>query len=449
MIKNKKEEKILEKQNKIILILIVFIILSLSTTVFSQQRTITLRTINRYEAPDYIEQRISDVEDEYDIKFEIKNIPFEKPGEDLETFFNALREQKPDWNLISSNNALLNIYITNQTVLPLNDYIDHDYFKKLPEPLQPVEEMVTYAGNIYGIPSPTGNVSYPFSRGMVILWNREFFERNNLPDLDELQDKGQWTWEKMTDIVKQATRDTNDDGYIDQWAIAGLENKFQYEVRRFFESYGANIYEEDVDGSIKDINLINDKVISVFEYLKEWYQLYPPYTNIDTNYNRFKNGNIGMYFTDLHLIFDIKENIDSDIGIAYLPKAPDMENNILPVRSFSVASVPILERDPETVINIHDQIFKPDDVYLEIDRELNKIENEKDRERYIEIISNWRASEFDLLLSRILFETGADIEEYSLISLNIYDHIKEIIKGDKEIEDGLMEIEMKIEDILF
>ncbi len=363
----------------------------------------------------------------------------------MEVLFNAIREQEPDWNLIYTDTGMLSDYVYNQAILPLNDYIDHDYFEELPAPLQPIEEMVIIGGGIYGIPTQRPNLKYPFNVGYAIIWNRDFFEHNNLPDIDELQDEGKWTWDKFTDIARQVTRDTNNDGYIDQWGLGGF-SPFQFS--NLLETYGVNLYETTADGKIESINLTSNNVISAFEYLKKWDQIIPPFAhNSKLTYEYFKDGKIAMSVIRLNDFNYINQEIDHKLGLAYFPRGPERDDYILPVGTFTVVSVPVTERDPKRVINIHDKIFKPEDVYKEIDRETNKMESNKNREAYYDMTENWKNSQFDLLINKISYQIG-DTEKMNSIYRKIYEGKEDIRKGDKEAEDVLMEIEIKIKDNL-
>ncbi|NLU41199.1 MAG: hypothetical protein GXX08_03240, partial [Firmicutes bacterium] len=48
------------------------------------------------------------------------------------------------------------------------------------------------------------------------IWNKTMFKENGWPMLDELYLKDEFTWDVVTEIALQATKDFDGDGVIDQ-----------------------------------------------------------------------------------------------------------------------------------------------------------------------------------------------------------------------------------------
>lgn len=57
-----------------------------------------------------------------------------------------------------------------------------------------------------------------------IFWNKTLFEKYNLPDLYELVDNDEWTWEKFKEIAIAGSQDTDNDGKVDIDGFAAWEN---------------------------------------------------------------------------------------------------------------------------------------------------------------------------------------------------------------------------------
>lgn len=72
---------------------------------------------------------------------------------------------------------------------------------------------MTRDGKCYGLMSDR---YYPRA---VWYFNKTLFQREGLPDPYDLFFRGQWTWDKMLEIAKKATKDTNGDGVIEQWGL--------------------------------------------------------------------------------------------------------------------------------------------------------------------------------------------------------------------------------------
>lgn len=67
----------------------------------------------------------------------------------------------------------------------------------------------------------TFNVGLPEPRTGVF-FNKRILQENGIdPELPyDLQKEGKWTWEAFEDLCKKLTKDTNNDGITDQWAMA-------------------------------------------------------------------------------------------------------------------------------------------------------------------------------------------------------------------------------------
>jgi len=92
---------------------------------------------------------------------------------------------------------------------PLNDVLDEDYWEDIPLPLQ-ARDFYYFDNNLYGF-------SLVDIGGWCIFWNKTLFEREGLPDPYELMENGEWTWDALREICRLATKDTDGDGYPDQF----------------------------------------------------------------------------------------------------------------------------------------------------------------------------------------------------------------------------------------
>ena len=57
--------------------------------------------------------------------------------------------------------------------------------------------------------------------GNITYYNPTMLEDNNCPDIMELYNKGEWTWDALNDIVRKCTKDTNGDNVIDKFGVGG------------------------------------------------------------------------------------------------------------------------------------------------------------------------------------------------------------------------------------
>ena len=99
-----------------------------------------------------------------------------------------------------------------------------------------------------------------------IFWNKTLFEKNGLPDLYELAENGEWTWEKFQEIASQGNQDTDNDGTIDIYGFNARENL----AWCYLYSNGAYVGEK-TDSGIK-INLNDPKVEEALTALQNFSQ---------------------------------------------------------------------------------------------------------------------------------------------------------------------------------
>ncbi|MDR0302435.1 MAG: extracellular solute-binding protein [Treponema sp.] len=80
-----------------------------------------------------------------------------------------------------------------------------------------VNDVFTFNKKIYGFAAEYGNSEHT----AVLVWNKRLFKEagldENLPY--DLQKSGKWTWDEFLKISKQLTRDINNDGIIDIYAM--------------------------------------------------------------------------------------------------------------------------------------------------------------------------------------------------------------------------------------
>ena len=131
--------------------------------------------------------------------------------------------------------------VANNILLPIGELLGEEYYENLPPLARANIESLRYHGRLYGF-----GVKSSFASQCAIAWNKDMFEREGLPDLYEVYESGEWTYDTMIELAKTLTRDLDGDGVIDQWGIGGLRN---YETLvRFAYSNGAEVVREDESG---------------------------------------------------------------------------------------------------------------------------------------------------------------------------------------------------------
>lgn len=83
-----------------------------------------------------------------------------------------------------------------------------------------------------------------------IFWNKTLFDQYNLPNLYELVENDEWTWEKFKEIAIAAAQDTDSDGTVDIDGLAARENL----AWCYLYSNGAYVAEKTDSGMTVDLN---------------------------------------------------------------------------------------------------------------------------------------------------------------------------------------------------
>jgi len=179
-----------------------------------------------------------------------------------------------------------------------------------------------YNGRIYSV--STGR---PEAR-TGILFNKRIFKEEGLPDPYELQATGQWTWEKVLEIAKKVTRDTNGDSEIDQWALAGngLELAFVY-------SNGGE-WSKTIDGR-EVFTMGEPEALEGLQEYQRWLTVHKViYTNPpDTPWNYyetiFQQGQIAMLLGEAYMADNFRNaGMADEIGYVMFPKGPKSDDYV-------------------------------------------------------------------------------------------------------------------------
>ena len=99
-----------------------------------------------------------------------------------------------------------------------------------------------------------------------IFWNKTLFDQYGLPNLYDLVDKGEWTWDKFQEIAGTANQDTDNDGNIDIYGFNARENL----AWCYLYSNGAYVATKTDSGI--DIDLSDPKVIESLTGLQNFTQ---------------------------------------------------------------------------------------------------------------------------------------------------------------------------------
>ena len=224
--------------------------------------------------------------------------------------------------------------------------------------LNNLEGQYSIANQLYFL---TGKINPShYSDASCILYNKEVAANFNLPDMYELVDSGEWTFDKMTEIAS---------------AISGGD------IRRYMIGSGTSLYfgagytisEKDEDDnpvipktlSASEINYI-DKLSAVFSDRSMIYDKNLNNKNLDDFYDRevFENGQVLFWFDATWRANDMRE-YDVEFGILPIPKESRDQANYISLSGDRAVYFSKNLKDPEMTEVITEAMAALSEKYLE------------------------------------------------------------------------------------
>lgn len=134
------------------------------------------------------------------------------------------------------------------------------------------------------MPGKSFAVGMPEARH-VIFFNKRVLQENGFdPDLPyDLQKEGKWTWAKFEEICAALTKDTDNDGIIDQYALSGFNSEFWTPA---LISNGARLITTDANG--KYVLDFSDNAMEGWEFMRRVFVNYNKPAGEGANWDYFK-----------------------------------------------------------------------------------------------------------------------------------------------------------------
>lgn len=244
--------------------------------------------------------KIKELEEKYNVKFEFLNIPFE---ETIPTLASTTLAGEPMADLVYFHvNGLLPHMAREGVIRSLDEYIDFT------NPILPgYVRNTTYQGKHYGIYGSDDS-----ARG--IWFNKDIIARAGAEDPGELLRKGEWTWDKYLEIAKATTKDLDGDGIIDQFGVTlGFDP-----TDSFIFSNGGKIIDE-VDGQMKFV-LDSENAIEALDFVGRLFHQHQVATY--ENQPAFEQGKAALYGGEPWMISELAEKLGDALGFVPYPRGP-------------------------------------------------------------------------------------------------------------------------------
>lgn len=212
-----------------------------------------------------------------------------------------------------------------------------------------------------------GESFYTMATGMseprnLVFFNKRLLEENGIDpeSIYNLQKEGKWTWEAFEDLLIKTTKDTDNDGIIDQYAISYND---AYIIESAIFSNGVNPVTLE-DGKFV-AHYTDDAAIEAMEFFKKIHANYRlPQGDGAWNYyqDAFKNGEMPFCVEQGYMIMagNAWNDMKDDFGVVTFPSGPRGPNPTLNLAQDNMLVVPAYY-DDETL----NKIVKIFDFYTE------------------------------------------------------------------------------------
>ncbi len=159
----------------------------------------------------------------------------------------------------------------------------------------------------------------------MIFFNKRLFEEAGLePDLlYDLQASGDWTWDTFMELSEKLTRDTDNDGVNDTYAL--VMNPSAFAEAAITSNDSALIYVDEADGLYKH-GLDDPNVVEALQWAADYwltdYDLAPAHWN--GHIEEFYGGNSAMYLGgEWESTIMTQDKMTDDWGLVFFPKGPN------------------------------------------------------------------------------------------------------------------------------
>jgi ABC-type glycerol-3-phosphate transport system substrate-binding protein len=230
---------------------------------------------------------------------------------------------QPDWALTLYRQKLL-FPVSDNKVVDLRKTSPVDWNKT-------VNDTFTFDKKIYAFQAGYGDSLH----AAVLVWNKRLFREAGLdPNLPyDLQKNGKWTWDEFLKICKQLTRDTNNDGRIDIYAMPrDLSTEI---LDAFVSSNGAMYVDKASNGKLflkattKNPEFL--EAVQFFMKLRDEKVMMPRPEGSEWNWHipAFNDGKVAMRIDQHYIAHNDLGNMKDDWGLVLPPKGPRSRNYVV------------------------------------------------------------------------------------------------------------------------
>lgn len=195
----------------------------------------------------------------------------------------------------------------------------------------------------------SGDSFYSFSYGkseprQCVFWNKRILQENGYdPDvIYDYQKNGEWTWAKFEEMCNKLTKDTDNDGVIDQYAMGSFNAEFTWAC---LYSNGGSVIGQDANGKYY-VSLGSDNSLEALNWVKKIFTNHqlPQAEGASWDYFKtaFTNGETAFY---VNQEYDAQPNgllanMKDDWGMACFPVGPNGDGKLFTLNSDNMFVIP-------------------------------------------------------------------------------------------------------------
>lgn len=205
----------------------------------------------------------SEFEKKFGVKVEIEEVNLK--DNELRQFMlsKVAAKQTADISMLDLGSDGYNLFYDKGVFMPYNDMIDRDGVKNWPWVQKDVFNYLPYNGKIYYL--PLGSVVYGLWYNVNLA--KEFGIDDKIPKSFDDPNYRDWTWENYAELLKKATKDTDQDGKID---VYGTDDNFGWGRTDWLASVG--VYNDLIENGrmmAPGLNYVKPEALDALQFMTD------------------------------------------------------------------------------------------------------------------------------------------------------------------------------------
>lgn len=278
----------------------------------------------------------AELEEKYNFKFAYSYRPGDEGTPTI--FLSSVLSGEPFADVVNMMSDAVTSFAQQDLLYPLNTLESYDLVNGYGVNQDVMKNMTLQDGNTYGV---FFSGKYVYDNQIFIAYNKSLAAREGLPNLAELYKNGEWTWDKFIELAAQVTKDTDNDGAIDQYG-------FCYDPSGYGLSFLVSTGVPSITADMK-VNYGDPQIMEAMRAMGNSmpYAIKAPSdANWDWYLTQLKTGNTLFAMTQyLWSMYNYRDMTD-DYGFLPFP-SPDGEKYYTYINGFNCQVIPYNCKNPE------------------------------------------------------------------------------------------------------